>query len=273
VKPVLELAGVVVRFGGLTAVDVDRLVVRPGRIVGLVGANGAGKTTLLDAISGHTTCTGSISLDGEELTRLSAAARARRGLARSYQNAALFDGLTVWETLRVAFDHTVRGVGPVAAMLHLPRPRRSERLITQAVDELVDNMGLQAYRDKFVGELSTGSRRIVDLAGIFASRPRIVLLDEPSSGIAQREVEQLAGLLRRTQDALGCTMVVVEHDIPLLRNLCDEMFALETGRVISHGTTDEVLSDPAVVASYLGTASRAVERSGATTATRAGGAP
>jgi ABC-type branched-subunit amino acid transport system ATPase component len=272
-RPVLDLAGVTVRFGGLTAVDVERLSIKPGRIVGLVGANGAGKTTLLDAISGHTPSSGSIELDGRELGKLSPARRARLGVGRSYQNAALFDGLTVSETLAVAFDRALRDVTPVSAMLHLPGARRRERAVSRSVGDLVEQLGLQAYRDKFIGELSTGSRRIVDLAGIFAARPRIVLLDEPSSGIAQREVEQLAGLLRRAQAALGCTMVVVEHDIPLLRSLSDEMFALETGRVIAHGTSDEVLADPAVISSYLGTDKRAVERSGALTTATAGGTP
>ncbi|MCW2573404.1 MAG: transporter related [Frankiales bacterium] len=261
-RPVLTLSGVTVRFGGLTAVDVDQLVIQPARIVGLVGANGAGKTTLLDAISGHTACTGSMQLLGRELAGMSPAQRARLGLGRSYQNAALFDGLTVAETLAVAFDRALRSVSPVSSILHLPAARRRERAVARAVTDLVEQLGLQAYRDKFIGELSTGSRRIVDLAGIFAARPRVVLLDEPSSGIAQREVEQLAGLLRAAQTALGCTMVVVEHDIPLLRSLSDEMFALETGRVIAHGTADEVLADPAVISSYLGTGTRAVERSG-----------
>jgi ABC-type branched-subunit amino acid transport system ATPase component len=265
-RPVLTLSDVTVRFGGLTAVDVERLVIHPARIVGLVGANGAGKTTLLDAISGHTACSGSIRLEGRELARLSPAVRARMGLGRSYQNAALFDGLTVTETLAVAFDRALRTVSPVSSILHLPSSRSRERGVAAAVADLVEQLGLQAYRDKFMGELSTGSRRIVDLAGLFAARPRVVLLDEPSSGIAQREVEQLAGLLRRAQAALSCTMVVVEHDIPLLRSLCDEMFALETGRIIAHGTADEVLSDPAVISSYLGTGTRAVERSGSLSA-------
>ena len=261
--PTLVLTDVAVRFGGLTAVDVSSMTFRPGRIVGLLGANGAGKTTLLDAISGHVPATGSILLGGHDLSRLSPAQRARAGLGRSYQNAALFEGLTVEETLRVAYDGVLRGIGPVAGAMHLPRARRSERSVGTALEDVIEAMGLSAYRDKFVGELSTGSRRIVDLAGLFAARPAVVLLDEPSSGIAQREVEELGAVLRRAQRTLGCTMVVVEHDIPLLRSLSDEMYAMETGRVIAHGTPDEVLAEPQVVASYLGTGTRAVERSGA----------
>jgi branched-chain amino acid transport system ATP-binding protein len=268
-RPLLQLTGVRVCFGGLTAVDVDQLTVRAGRIVGLVGANGAGKTTLLDAVSGQVRAEGSFLLDGVELRGMNPAQRARRGLGRSYQNASLFEGLTVLETLRVAYDRALRSIGPLAGSLHLPTSRRREAQVARAVDALVEEMGLHSFRDKFIGELSTGSRRIVDLAGLFAARPALVLLDEPSSGIAQREVEQLAALLRRAQTAIGCTMLVVEHDIPLLRTLSDEMYALETGRVIAHGTSDEVLSDPLVISSYLGTGQRAVQRSGALTATEA----
>jgi ABC-type branched-subunit amino acid transport system ATPase component len=260
---VLRVQGLQVRFGGLKAVDVEDMAVRRGRIVGLVGANGAGKTTLLDVISGHLAASsGRVVLDGTDVTRLSPAARARRGLGRSYQNAALFPGLTVEETLAVALDRTVRHVTPVAGALGLPIARRGERNVRAAVDTLVEQMGLGAFRDKFVAELSTGSRRIVDLAGIFASRPNVLLLDEPSSGVAQREVEALGALLKTTRDVLGATMLVVEHDIPMLRTLCDEMYALETGRVIAHGTPDEVLADASVIASYLGTESRSVNRSG-----------
>jgi ABC-type branched-subunit amino acid transport system ATPase component len=260
---VLRVQGLQVRFGGLKAVDVEDMAVRRGRIVGLVGANGAGKTTLLDVISGHLAASsGRVVLDGTDVTRLSPAARARRGLGRSYQNAALFPGLTVEETLAVALDRTVRHVTPVAGALGLPIARRGERNVRAAVDTLVEQMGLGAFRDKFVAELSTGSRRIVDLAGIFASRPNVLLLDEPSSGVAQREVEALGALLKTARDVLGATMLVVEHDIPMLRTLCDEMYALETGRVIAHGTPDEVLADASVIASYLGTESRSVNRSG-----------
>jgi branched-chain amino acid transport system ATP-binding protein len=270
---VLAVSDVQVRFGGLTAVDVDRLTVRRGRIVGLVGANGAGKTTLLDAISGHVpVAAGRVELGGVDVSRMAPYERARRGLGRSYQSAALFPGLTVSETLAVAFDRTLRDVSPLASMLHLPAARRAEQQVRGAVEELIGQLGLEAFRDKFVGELSTGSRRIVDLAGIFASRPDVLLLDEPSSGVAQREVEALGELLLRAKDALGATMLVVEHDIPMLRGISDELYALEAGRVCSHGTPEEVLADPQVIAAYLGTQSRAVERSKGRTPTVGAGA-
>jgi ABC-type branched-subunit amino acid transport system ATPase component len=261
----LEIRDVVVSFGGLRAVDVEHLAVRRGRIVGLIGPNGAGKTTLFDAVSGFIAQrTGSVVLEGRwELAGLSPVQRARLGLGRSFQNATLFESLTVAETLLVAFHSRLEGSGPLASAVHLPGAWRAEKAMRSRVDELVEMMGLGAFYDKFVSELSTGTRRIVDLAGVLALQPTVLLLDEPASGIAQREVEALSGLLREVRQAIDCTMVVVEHDIPLVRDLCDELYAMETGRVIAHGTCEEVLSDDAVVESYLGGGTRAVERSGA----------
>ena len=261
---VLRLHDIQVSFGGLCAVDVDSMVIRRSRIVGIVGANGAGKTTLFDVISGHVEPDkGSLLLDGRtELSGLSPTRRARLGIGRSFQNALLFESLTVAETLAVAYERQVHRVGLIGGALRLPAARRGERRVREQVDGRVDVVGLGAFRAKFISELSTGSRRIVELAGILAMRPRLLLLDEPSSGIAQREVEALADLLRRVQSELECTVVVIEHDIPMLRGLADELYAMETGRVIAHGTPDEVLSDPAVVRSYLGTDPVALERSG-----------
>jgi ABC-type branched-subunit amino acid transport system ATPase component len=264
----LEVRDVLVQFGGLRAVDVAHMAVRRGRIVGLIGQNGAGKTTLFDVISGFVPQRrGSVVLDGvHELTGLSPVQRAHLGLGRSFQAATLFESLTVAEALMVAFHTRMESSGPLSSALQLPWSRREERATRARVDELVDLMGLGAFHDKFISELSTGTRRIVDLAGVLAVQPSVLLLDEPSSGIAQREVEVLGSLLREVRDALDCTMLVVEHDIPLVRALCDELYAMETGRVIAHGTCEEVLSDDAVVESYLGGGSSAVDRSGAATA-------
>lgn len=263
-RPLLELSGVVVNFGGVVANDVDRMVVREGRIVGLVGANGAGKTTLFDVISGFVEPRrGSLVFaGGTELIGMRSVARARLGLGRSFQNATLFDNMTVTETIKVAFQRRMAGVGLLSGAFRLPRGTAAERRIAADVDQLLELFGLEAFADKFISELSTGSRRIVDLACISAHRPRLLLLDEPSSGIAQAEVEALEAVLRRVKSELGCTFLVIEHDIPLIRSLADELYAMETGRVIAHGTPGEVLGDPEVINSYLGTDATAVERSG-----------
>jgi branched-chain amino acid transport system ATP-binding protein len=260
---VLRITDVVVRFGGLTAVDVDEMLIPSGAIVGIVGANGAGKTTLFDVLSGFVEPQqGSVVLDGTtELMGMKPELRAQRGLGRSFQNATLFESMTVAETLAVAFHTRLSGGSLLGAALGLRR--LAERGVTAKVDELVELMGLGSFYDKFIHELSTGSRRIVDLACVLAHRPRVLLLDEPSSGIAQREVEALGNLLVRVKEALGCTFVVIEHDIPLIRTLSDAMYGMETGRVIARGTPDEVLNDHRVIEAYLGTDPTTISRSGA----------
>ena len=263
--PILEVRDVRVEFGGVRALDVERMAFGAGRMIALIGPNGAGKTTLFDAISGLVPVSrGSILLDGRhDLCRMAPVARAQHGIGRSFQSAALFESLTVAETLLVALEREMQASGPLSSAFRLRGARAVERRAQRAVDELIELMGLGAFHDKFISELSTGTRRIVDLACVVAFRPRLLLLDEPSSGIAQREVEALGALLLEVRRAVGCTMVVVEHDIPLVRELAEEVFALETGRVIAHGTPEEVLSSDVVVQSYLGTGTRAVERSGA----------
>ncbi|HZQ26512.1 MAG TPA: ATP-binding cassette domain-containing protein [Acidimicrobiales bacterium] len=260
---VLRITGVVVRFGGLTAVDVDEMLIPSGAIVGIVGANGAGKTTLFDVLSGFVEPQqGSVVLDGAtELIGMKPELRAQRGLGRSFQNATLFESMTVAETLAVAFHTHLPNASLFGAALG--SRRLAERGVAAKVDELVELMGLASFYDKFIHELSTGSRRIVDLACVLAHRPRVLLLDEPSSGIAQREVEALGNLLVRVKEALGCTFVVIEHDIPLIRTLSDAMYGMETGRVIARGTPDEVLNDHRVIEAYLGTDPTTISRSGA----------
>ncbi|HEX7132377.1 MAG TPA: MFS transporter [Iamia sp.] len=252
-----------VRFGGITAVDGVTLEVAPGEVVGIIGPNGAGKTTLFDLISGFTpAAAGRVEVRGRDVTGLSASARARSGLGRSFQDARLFPALTVEEAIAVALERWVDVRDPLSAALHLPASFDSEEAVRERVDALIDLLGLEAFRSKFVRELSTGSRRIVDLACVVAHRPTVVLLDEPSSGIAQRETEALAPLLRRIADEVGAGVVVIEHDMPLITAVSDRLVAMDQGAVIAVGTPTEVLHDPAVVASYLGTTASVIARSG-----------
>ena len=164
--------------------------------------------------------------------------------------------------MAVSLERWVEVRDPISAALHLPMVFDSEEKVRRRVDELVDLLGLGAFRAKFVHELSTGSRRIVDLACVVAHRPTVVLLDEPSSGIAQRETEALAPLLLRIRDGLGAAVIVIEHDMPLVTSVSDRMIAMEQGRVIAEGEPDAVLNHPGVVASYLGSDPEAVARSG-----------
>ncbi|HEY7071089.1 MAG TPA: MFS transporter [Acidimicrobiales bacterium] len=252
--PALELVAVSRSFGGIKAVDEVSLCVARGEVVGIIGPNGAGKSTLVDIASGFTPSDGgSVRLHGREVSHLSANGRARRGLGRSFQAGRLFPGLTVDTCLAVAVDRWGEVTDPVQHALHLPAAYDEERRVARRVDELVDLLALGAYRDKFVHELSTGTRRVVELACVMALRPTVVLLDEPASGLAQREVEALAPLLVRLRDRLGASLVVVEHDMPLVTAVSDRLVALDLGRVVAEGPPDEVLSHPEVVASYLGT--------------------
>jgi ABC-type branched-subunit amino acid transport system ATPase component len=261
----LVVKDVRVTYGGLVALDVDEMAIPRGQIVGIVGANGAGKTTLLDVISGFTIAErGSVVLDGEkELLRTAPSRRAKRGVARSFQGAELFTSMTVADTVRAALHQRLGAVSILGAAVGAPWSRRRERTIAREADALVEQMGLLPYYDKLIGELSTGTRRIVDLSCALAQRPSVLLLDEPGAGVAQSEIDALRKLILRIRDSVGCTVVVVEHDIPLLRSLSDLMFALEAGRVIARGSADEVLADPQVVAAYLGTNETAIARSGA----------
>jgi branched-chain amino acid transport system ATP-binding protein len=261
-EPVLRTEGLSVSFGGIRAVDDVSIAVAPGEILGIIGANGAGKTTLFDLISGYLAPErGEVFLEGRDITRHGPSGRAAHGLGRSFQDARLFPSLTVEEAIAVACERFIGSRDAVSAALHLPNAYDAERKVTARVAELIDLLGLGRYRSAFVRELSTGTRRVVDLACLLAHRPSVILLDEPSSGIAQREAEALAPMLRRIREGTGASLVVIEHDMPVLRAVADRMVAMDQGRVIADGTTDEVLQDPAVVAAYLGTTEATIERS------------
>ena len=259
----LRLTGVSVRFGGVQAVDNVDLAVREGEVVGIIGPNGAGKTTLLDLVSGFVPrSAGRIELGGLDITELAPHERAVAGLGRSFQDARLFPSMTVRQVVATACERHVRIKEAPAALLLSPAVAVSEREVAEEVDALIETLGLQAYADKFVGELSTGTRRIVDLACSLAHRPSVLLLDEPSSGIAQRETEALGPVLLDIRDRTGAAVVIIEHDIPLVCAISDRLVAMELGAVIATGEPDEVVSDPRVVSGYLGTDESVVQRSG-----------
>lgn len=262
VAPLLSVRGVSVRFGGITAVDAVDLDVRPREIVGLIGANGAGKTTLVNAICGVVrTETGSIRMNGTELVGLGAEYRSHYGIGRSFQSARLFPGLTVRETLQVAMHRTAR-VGFFAALIAAPWVAYTERQTRARADELIERFGLRPYAEVPISQLSTGTRRICDLATQVATSPDLLVLDEPTAGVAQREAEMFGPLLRQIADELHCAILIIEHDMPLMLSVADRIYCLEAGAVLVTGDPDTVRNDPAVIASYLGTDEAAIERSG-----------
>ena len=258
--PALAVTNVSVTFGGLRAVDKVSMIAQPGEVVGLIGTNGAGKSTLMNAIGGFAPSEGTIEILGRDASQINPANRARLGLGRTFQAARLFPDLTVRETVQVALEARGR-TGLLPTALHLPSATRAERSKRSDADDLIGFLGLGRYSDAFVADLSTGTRRIVELAGLLALDARVLCLDEPTAGIAQRETEAFGPLLKQIQQELDATMIVIEHDMPMIMALSDRVYCLEAGQVIAQGTPDEVRNDPQVVASYLGTDQQAIDRS------------
>jgi branched-chain amino acid transport system ATP-binding protein len=253
--PVLSARGLYQRFGGVVAVDDVDLDLYRGEILGLLGPNGAGKTTIFELLSGERRCErGRITMGDVDITSWPAHRRAEHGLGRSFQAARLWPGLTVHESVLMAISHHISSPGAAAAVLCLPTVRRSERRLRQAADEILEPLGLAQYSDQLSSDLSTGERRLLELAVIIAMGPNIVLLDEPSAGLAQAETEAMAPVLLETKRRLDCSMILIEHDMGLLRQLADRAIALDAGAVVTTGNPEDVLNHPYVIESYLGVA-------------------
>ena len=261
---VLSVQDVGVSYGGVRAVHGASLEVAAAEIVGIVGPNGAGKTTLFDAVSGFVPLTsGSVLVAGTDVSDLRPDERAKLGLARSFQDARLFGSLTVLENIQVAMErHAAAAASAAMSALWLPPVRAAEKRMRRRADGLIELLGLGDFREKFVSELSTGSRRIVDLACVMATDPELLLLDEPSSGIAQAEAEELGPLLERIRADVGCGLLVIEHDIRLLSGIADRLVGMVRGETVVTGAVDEVLEHPVLVSAYLGTSERVLARSG-----------
>ena len=255
----LEVQGLTRNFGGLVAVDNVSFSVAEGETLGLIGPNGAGKTTLFELISGYLRPhAGAVSFDGADLTRLPPEARSRRGLVRSFQNAPLFPTMTPRDIIFLANQRALHHGFVVGGS-------PTERRLEDRTVETLAMFGLSNLADQPVSLLSTGTRRLVELAANVALRPRLLLMDEPSAGIAQAETEALGEVIAQIRRSYGITLVVIEHDMPLLTSVCDRLIAMEVGAVIAEGNPAEVQADPAVVQSYLGGDPSAIARSGSLT--------
>ena len=260
----LETAGISVRFGGNLAVDDVSIHVDHDELVGLIGTNGAGKSTLLNAVSGFVASEGRVVVLGTDVTRRRPPARHAAGLGRGFQGARLYPDLTVRESLMVALEARSRS-NLIASMTGLPPSPGQERAKRAEADEIVGYMGLGRYADHFVATLSTGTRRIVELSSLLAVNARVLLLDEPTGGVAQREAEAFGPLIKQVQRELNAAVIVIEHDMPLVMGISDRVYCLEAGAVIAEGPPEQVRRDPLVIASYLGNSERAVGRSGPST--------
>jgi branched-chain amino acid transport system ATP-binding protein len=250
---VLEAIGLAKRYGGVRAVDSVSLELHEGEVLGLIGPNGAGKTTLFDMLSGFIPADeGRVLLGGVDASTWPAYARARGGIGRTFQDARLWPSLTVREVIAASMEGQVELGDPLSALFGTPRHVEAEGRLDIRVSEVIDLLGLGAFRDKFVSELSTGSRRMVELGCLLANKATVLLLDEPSSGIAQKEAEALGPVLKAVQRHLGASILIIEHDMPLLTSIADRLVALEAGAVVATGSPDDVLRHPRVVAAYLG---------------------
>jgi ABC-type branched-subunit amino acid transport system ATPase component/ABC-type branched-subunit amino acid transport system permease subunit len=252
--PLLEVRGLTVRFGGLTAVDNIDLDVPSGAIVGLIGPNGAGKTTLFNAVSGLVaTDGGHIRFQGREIQGLSVDARARRGIARSFQQVGLAKDLSLRENFLVA-QHQLARYTDIEALLMLRRAARTEATLRQRADDSLAHLDLARLADMPVRTLSGGQQRLVEIACLLMTAPELVLLDEPSAGLSPAATKQLSQRVKELRDMHGRTVLLIEHNIPMVLETCDYVYVLDAGRVIADGEPAAVVRNSAVIDAYFGRA-------------------
>ncbi len=250
--PLLEAKNLSVRFGGLLAVNDVSFEVWPNEVFSLIGPNGAGKTTIFNLISSlYRPTSGEVRFEGEVISRMPPHVVARHGIARTFQNIELFEHATVLQNLLVG-RHCHRHTGWMQDFLFTGSVRRAELEFRRQVEEVIEFLDLQHYRDSLVVGLPYGVRKVVELARALSMRPRLLLLDEPSSGLNTEETEDMGFWIEDIKHDLGITVIMVEHDMGLVSRVSDRVLALNLGEVLTLGSPSEVQSHPGVIEAYLG---------------------
>ncbi len=251
-RPVLEVRELGIDFGGLTAVNDLDLVVYEKEIAGLIGPNGAGKTTVFNLLTKvYKPTRGQILFEGRDTAGMSVVDMNRAGIARTFQNIRLFNGLTVLENVQTAYHNSVR-YSPFTAILRLPTYYAREREIEGKSRELLKIMELDQYTNVTAGNLPYGAQRRLEIARALATGPRLLLLDEPAAGMNPQETEDLMRMIRFIRDHFGIAILLIEHDMQLVMGICERITVLNYGMMLAEGTPEEIQANPAVIKAYLG---------------------